>query len=271
MKRKVYLVGAGPGDPELLTVKALRILQSADVVLHDELVSLEVLSLAPRTALLYNVGKRCGKKSPSQEQINSLLVSLTTSGLQIVRLKGGDPFVFGRGGEELQALRAAGIKVEVVPGITAAVGAAAAAQLPLTHRQLSSALVFLTNHHAELETSDDWRAFASSKATLVIYMPGRNYEGISRKLRDAGFAHETPCAVISRATTPEQQVYCTTVSNLGSAPHFPAPTLLLVGEVVRFADLQTGVLAGVAEQGTFSLHEPSLSQKAEMSRSHPRE
>ena len=236
MKRKVYLVGAGPGDPELLTVKALRVLQSADVVLHDDLISEEILAAASRRALLYNVGKRCGRKSVSQEQINFLLVSLASSGLEVVRLKGGDPFIFGRGGEELQALRAAGIEVEVIPGITAAVAAGAASQVPLTHRQLSSAVVFLTNHHADPGSGDDWRPFASLKATLVIYMPGSKYEAMCRKLRDSGFSPKTPCAVISRASTAQQQVHCTDLASLARAAHLPAPVLLIVGEVARFAE-----------------------------------
>ena len=268
MKPKVYLVGAGPGDPELLTVKALRILQSADVVLHDELISPDVLAFAPRTALLYNVGKRCGKESPSQERINSLLVSLASSGVQVVRLKGGDPFVFGRGGEELEALRAAGIEVEVVPGITAAVGAAAATQLPLTHRQLSSALVFLTNHHAAL-APDDWRAFASSKATLVIYMPGHDYQGISRKLRDARFAQRTPCAIISRATTPQQQVHCTNIAELARAPHLPAPTLLIVGDVVRVAQRERDLAAALALQTPFPSHDMVSWQSTDQNQEQP--
>ena len=236
MQGKVYLVGAGPGDPELLTLKALRVLQSADAMLHDDLISPEILALVPRTAFLYNVGKRCGRKSTPQEQINSLLVTLASSGLQVVRLKGGDPFVFGRGGEELEAVRQAGIDFEVIPGITAALGAAAAAHIPLTHRQSSSALLFLTSHHAEEQAPDDWRAFVATKATLVIYMPGYNYDGTARKLLDAGLKRETPCAIVSRATTPEQQVHRTTIERLAVAPQLPAPTLLVVGEVVRVAN-----------------------------------
>lgn len=237
MKGKVYLVGAGPGDPELLTVKALRILKSADVVLHDDLISPEILALVPPTAFVYDVGKRCGKKNTTQERINSLLINSAATGLQVVRLKGGDPFVFGRGGEEMQALRHAGIEFEIVPGVTSAFGAAAAAQIPLTHRQVSSALVFVSGHHAEGRSAEawDWRPLVASKATLVIYMPGRGYDAISRKLREAGMKAETPCAVISRVTTADQQVYFTTVKNLELAPRLPAPTLLIVGEVVGLA------------------------------------
>jgi uroporphyrin-III C-methyltransferase len=236
MKGKVYLVGAGPGDPELLTIKALRILKSADMVLHDELVSGEILALAPPTALVYNVGKRCGQNRTPQEQINSLLVTLASSGFQVVRLKGGDPFVFGRGGEEIEALRSAKLDFEIVPGVTAAVGAAAAAQIPLTHRRLSSALIFLTNQHSQGQARDEWRHFVSAGATIVIYMPGYAYASTSRRLLDAGLKSNTPCAIVSRATLADQQVYNTTVGNLPGAPHLPAPTLLIVGEVARLGD-----------------------------------
>jgi uroporphyrin-III C-methyltransferase len=231
MKGKAYLVGAGPGDPELLTLKALKILQSADVVLHDDLISAEILALAPRTAFIQNVGKRCGQRHITQDEINSRLVSLASSGLQVVRLKGGDPFIFGRGGEEIEALRQHGIAFEIVPGVTAALGAAAAAEIPLTQREVSSALVFLTGHRSDENAEDNWRGFASSGATLVIYMPGPDCEDTARRLFDAGMKGNTPCALISRATSPRQQVYHTTVGELRSAPRLPAPTLLVVGEV----------------------------------------
>lgn len=260
MKGKVYLVGAGPGDPELLTLKALKILKSADVVLHDDLISPEIFRVVARTAFLWNVGKRCGRKSTPQEWINSLLVTLASSGLKVVRLKGGDPFVFGRGGEEIEALRRAGIQFEITPGVTAALGAAAAVQIPLTHRQVSSALVFLTSHHSQDKAPDDWRAFVSANATLVIYMPGYDYEVTSRRLVAAGLKSETPCAIISRATTSEQQVYHTTVENLAGAPHLPAPTLLIVGEVVQLANH-----ASLHDFETALIHEqasPALSTKA---------
>ena len=250
MKGNVYLVGAGPGDPELLTVKALKVLKSAEIVLHDELIGTEILALAPPTAFIYNVGKRCGQKSTSQEQINSLLVTFASSGLQVVRLKGGDPFVFGRGGEEIEALRSAKIQFEIVPGITAALGAAAATQIPLTHRRISSALVLLTNQTSKDKADDNWRQFVSSGATMVIYMPGYNYEATARRLLDAGLRGDTPCAIVSRASLAEQQVYQTMVENLPRAPHLPSPTLLIVGEVVRLADAPnlTQVAAGLVGQ-----------------------
>jgi uroporphyrin-III C-methyltransferase len=239
MNGKVYLVGAGPGDPELLTLKALKVLKRADVVLHDELVSTEILAFIPSTARIHNVGKRCGSKSTSQREINSLLIQYALLGLQVVRLKGGDPFIFGRGGEEMQALREAGVEVEVVPGITAALGAAAAAQVPLTYRQISSSLVFLTGRHAESASSDDWPDAIAPSATVVVYMPGHNYLTTAQKLRRAGVPVETPCAIVSRVGSSDERVHKTTLERLPSAPNLPAPALLIVGEVVRFADHRT--------------------------------
>jgi uroporphyrin-III C-methyltransferase len=235
MTGKVYLVGAGPGDPELLTLKAARLLRSADVVLHDELVGEQILQLVPARAQVYSVGKRCGKKNISQEEINFLMVTLATSGSQVVRLKGGDPLIFGRVGEEIAALRKANIEFEIVPGITAALGAASTAQIPLTHRHSSHAVVFLAGHSASGQDPTDWRAVVSLGATVVIYMPGRRYGEIAHQLRAAGLPDETPCAIISRATTSLEQVYPTIVGNLGEAPRLPAPTLLVIGEVVRQA------------------------------------
>jgi len=235
MTGKVYLVGAGPGDPELLTLKAARVLKHADVVLHDELVANQILRLAPGQAQIHNVGKRCGEKNISQDEINFLMVTLATSGLQVVRLKGGDPLIFGRIGEEIAALRKANIEFEIVPGITAALGAASTAQIPLTHRQSSHALVFLAGHTASGDDPTNWRALVSLGATVVIYMPGHDHSNISHKLRSAGLSDETPCAIVSRATTSEEQVFATTVGKLAEAPRLPAPTLLLIGEVLRHA------------------------------------
>src|SRR3984957_18483695 len=194
MTGKVYLVGAGPGDPELLTLKALRLLRTADAVLHDDLVAPEILNLIPSTAQVHNVGKRCGKKKILQGEINFLMIALAASGLQVIRLKGGDPLIFGRAGEEIEALRRNDIPFEIVPGVTSALGAAAAAQLPLTHRRASDALVFITAHraseqacskgrHKESAENDgaDWSKLAASGATLVIYMPGQNYSHVAEK------------------------------------------------------------------------------------------
>lgn len=235
MKGKVYLVGAGPGDPELLTVKALRLLRTADAVLHDDLVAREILKLIPSAAQIHNVGKRCGKKKILQGEINCLMVALAASGLRVVRLKGGDPLIFGRAGEEIDALRTNNIPFEIVPGVTSAMGAAAAAQIPLTHRHASDALVLITAHRAKEMDPTDWRRFAGGGATLVIYMPGQNYSHIARRLLSAGLAGETPCAVIARATTKYQHTHRTTVQGLHRVPQIASPALLIVGEVVRLA------------------------------------
>ncbi len=236
MTGKVYLVGAGPGDPDLLTLKAMRLLRSADVVLHDELVGEEILQFVPAHAQIQNVGKRCGKKNISQEEINFLMVTLAASGLNLVRLKGGDPMIFGRIGEEIAALRKANIEFEIVPGVTAALGAASSAQIPLTDRRSSHALVLLAGHTASGADPTDWRALVSLKATVVVYMPGRRYSEIAHKLQTAGLPDDTPCAIISQATTSKERVFPTNVRDLGNAPHLPAPTLLVIGDVLRHAD-----------------------------------
>ena len=241
MTGKVYLVGAGPGDPELLTLKALRVLRTAEAVLHDDLVAPEILQLIPSTAQIYNVGKRCGKKKILQGEINGLMVALATSGLRVVRLKGGDPLIFGRAGEEIEVLRGNNIPFEIVPGVTSALGAAAAARIPLTHRRASSALVFITAHRASdrrpsQKDEADWSKLVGSGATLVIYMPGQNYSETARRLTAAGLTGETPCAIISRASTKYQQTHRTSVADLHRAPQLAAPTLLVVGEVVSLAD-----------------------------------
>jgi uroporphyrin-III C-methyltransferase len=232
----VFLVGAGPGDPDLLTLKAAKVLRSADVVLADELVSGEILRLIPATAKVINVGKRSGRKSAAQEEIHRLLVQYALMGLQVVRLKGGDPFIFGRGGEELQALRQAGIQVEVVPGITAALGAAAAVQVPLTHRDASSTLILVTASSKHPDHVANWPDRLPSNATVVVYMPGHDMAALSASLLASGVAPETPCAIIASATQESERVHVTTVANLADSPELPAPRLLVVGEVVRLAD-----------------------------------
>src|SRR5208283_1866433 len=195
---------------------------------------------------LHNVGKRCGKKKILQGEINGLMIALASSGLRVVRLKGGDPLIFGRAGEEIESLRRSNIAFEIVPGVTSALGAAAAAQIPLTHRRASSALVLMTAHRASEHRSfknqapeqdaADWSKLVTSGATLVIYMPGQDYSDIANRLMAAGLAGETPCAIISRATTERERTHRTTVLDLHRAPQLAAPTLLVVGEVVRLAD-----------------------------------
>lgn len=263
MTGRVYLVGAGPGDPELLTLKALRLLRTADAVLHDDLVGPEILKFVSPAAQIQNVGKRSGQKKIRQEEINFLLVELAASGLQVVRLKCGDPLIFGRAGEEINALRRAGIPCEIVPGVTSALGAAAAAQIPLTHRQASHALVLITGHQAFESNPADWSKFVGSGATLVIYMPGRDYPEIASRLISAGLDRSTPCAIISRATTEHQQVHRTTLANLPRAPRLASPTLLVVGEVVRLADttalLEQSAVAGL----TAGIEFPGLTAEEE--------
>lgn len=236
MNGKIYLVGAGPGDPELLTLRALRLLRSAEAVLYDDLVTPEILELIPAAAQLHNVGKRAGTKKISQQEINFLMIALAESGLNVVRLKSGDPLIFGRAGEEIEALRQAAIEYEIVPGVTSAFGAAASAGIPLTHRRISSAVVFITAHQAAESDPTDWRRLTAGGATIAIYMPGQNYGELAAKLTASGLKGETPCAIVSRATTNQQQMHRTNISNLHAAPQLPAPTLLVVGEVVRFAD-----------------------------------
>ena len=234
MKGKVFLVGAGPGDPELLTLKALRTLKSADVVLHDELVSPEILALIPSSASVIGVGKRAGRPSISQSEINRLLVEYGLLDLNVVRLKGGDPFIFGRGGEELEAVRSAGLECEIVPGITAALGVAASIQLPLTHRDAASSLLLITGHRAH-EIGMQLSQADLAKTTVVIYMPGQEYSRIYKELISAGIESKTPCAIISQATTPHEKVHLTQLGQLHNSPELPAPTLLVIGEVVNFA------------------------------------
>jgi uroporphyrin-III C-methyltransferase len=250
MKGKVYLVGAGPGDPDLLTLKAMRLLQTADAILYDDLVAPEILSYGQPTAELHNVGKRCGQKRIQQEEINFLMIALAEAGLQVVRLKSGDPMIFGRAGEEIEALRKAGVAYEIVPGVTSALGAAASAQIPLTHRQVSSALVFITAHQASGSEAANWAKLAGSGATLVIYMPGHDHANIWANLRKASMGGDTPCAIISRATTKQQKVYRTTVGALAKAPALASPTLLVIGEVVRLSDSAISELAQPASGDT---------------------
>jgi uroporphyrin-III C-methyltransferase len=230
MAEKVYLVGAGPGDPELLTRKAWRVLQSANVVLHDDLVPQELLRVLPPTAQLVNVGKRCGTKGISQTDINSLMVQLAREGKIVARLKSGDPLLFGRAGEEMEALRQAGIAFEVIPGVTAALGAAASAQISLTDRRRSSRVVFVTAHR-EGETGLTSERHVAADTTYVIYMPGHRYAALAAELQAAGIGAEIPCVVISRATTKDETIFRTTVGQLPECPAAASPSLLVVGIV----------------------------------------
>ncbi|MGA7158508.1 MAG: uroporphyrinogen-III C-methyltransferase [Acidobacteriaceae bacterium] len=233
-KGVVYLVGAGPGDPELLTVKALRLLESADVVLHDDLVPAEVLALVHRHALVTSVGKRCGRPRITQAGICALMVASAKAGQSVVRLKSGDPLVFGRAGEEIAALRAAGVRLEVVPGVTAAFAAGAALQLPLTDRKSASKLVFATGHHADgKDAALIWRGELPEDATLVVYMPGRDLGRIARELHEAGVKGDVACAAVSHAATARQSWVAGRVDEMETMECGPAPVLLLVGRAMQ--------------------------------------
>jgi uroporphyrin-III C-methyltransferase len=238
---KVYLVGAGPGDPELLTLKALRILRQADAVLHDDLVSPQILSHASKKARIYDVGKRCGQKSTRQEAIHFLMIELARQGLTVVRLKGGDPLVFGRAGEEIQALRQAGVEFEVVPGVTSVLGAAAAAEISLTMRATASSLLIMTGHFANADGNDndrplpDLRSLVASGTTIALYMPGPDTHITASKLAAAGLTLQTPVALVSRASTSAQQMIVTTLKELPQITMQAKPSILIIGEVVRLS------------------------------------
>ena len=239
-RHKVFLIGAGPGDPELLTLKALRILQSADVVLHDSLIGPEILNLIPATAERIDVGKRAGFRLLSQQDINSLLLSNAAKHKIVVRLKGGDPLLFGRAAEEIQALREANIDFEVIPGISAAFGAAAAAKVSLTDRRLSSHVLFTTFSRAP-EAKFLPGIGLTAETTVVIYMPGPDYAEVSRWLQDAAVSPDTPVLVISKASHPDQSQHATTVAGLNQIAPLPAPALLLVGRVAASTDAHDAV------------------------------
>ncbi|EPH6331866.1 uroporphyrinogen-III C-methyltransferase [Vibrio cholerae] len=233
---EVALVGAGPGDPELLTVKALSYLQQADVVLYDYLVSDEIMALIPSETILVCVGKRAGHHSVPQEKTNQLLVDFARQGYRVVRIKGGDPFMFGRGGEELEVLFEAGVKFQVVPGITAAAGATAYAGIPLTHRDYAQSALFVTGHLKAQAEDLDWSTLARGKQTLVIYMGLSNAAAIAEQLRLHGRQASTPVAIIERGTQVNQQVLIGTLQTLPSlASQAQSPALIVVGEVVALA------------------------------------
>jgi uroporphyrin-III C-methyltransferase len=230
MSAKVYLVGAGPGDPELLTLKAARLLAHADVVLHDGLVSAGVLRMISPAAEIINVGKRAGHKLLTQEEINALLVSYGRTRATVVRLKGGDPSIFGRAGEEIESLRAAGIEYEIVPGISAALGAAAAAGISLTDRRVASQILLTTFSRGNNSSAMDWGCVTST-TTLVLFMPGADYAEVSERLLEGGLPAELPCVIVSQATGSQQQVRWSSVAGLASEEKLPAPALLIVGRV----------------------------------------
>ncbi len=239
---KVWLVGAGPGDVELLTLKAYRILQQADVVLFDALVSDDIMALVPESAEKIAVGKRAGEHSAAQDDINQLLVTKAYTRKNIVRLKGGDPFIFGRGGEELEVLVEAGVDFEVIPGITAASGASAYAGIPLTHRDYAQGVTFITGHCQLGRNPIAWKNYANPQNTLVIYMGILNAGVIEQGLLSVGRSASTPVAIVSKATTTEQRCFTGTLgelSQLASSSELKMPALMIIGEVVHLADSLT--------------------------------
>jgi uroporphyrin-III C-methyltransferase len=234
---KVYLVGAGPGDPELLTVKASTLLRNADLVLHDDLVSEAIIALPGPQAIVVNVGKRCGAKKITQAEINHLMVASARRGMTVVRLKSGDPAIFGRLNEELDALEAAGVSFEVIPGVTASLGAAASLGSSLTDRRTSSRLVLVSGHHADDgdEKKNDWMSLVSADVTLAVYMPGHDWGELSKELQDAGLPATTTCVLVSQATTPGQQQQWTTLGELSGLPPGESPAILLIGRALEGA------------------------------------
>ncbi len=240
MPGTVYLVGAGPGDPGLLTRKAHALLREADVIVHDHLVAAEILALAPPETERVFVGKKGGGFCCPQRDIEGTLVAFARAGRKVVRLKGGDPFVFGRGGEEAEALVAAGIPFEVVPGVTSALAAAAYAGIPLTHRAHASAVVFLTGHEDPKKTDSSlpWEAYGRLGATLCIYMGMKNLEAITRRLIAGGLPPATPAAVIQSATTGQHRQMIATAENIALESEqagFGAPAIVVIGEVAALS------------------------------------
>lgn len=239
MQGKVYLVGGGPGDPELLTLKAARLIAAADAIVYDHLVGAGILGLARADAERIYVGKEAGKHTLPQEEINALLVRLARDGKIVVRLKGGDPFIFGRGGEEIEELEDSGVGFEVVPGVTAASGMAAYAGIPLTHRDHAQSCVFVTGHLRDGSVNLDWQALARPQQTIVIYMGIGSLGEICRQLMAHGLPADTPAACVRHATHPTQQVVAGTLSTLPAAVAAAAlrqPALIVVGSVVALRE-----------------------------------
>jgi len=263
----VSLVGAGPGDAELMTVKAVRLLQQADAVVYDRLVSAEILDLIPTGVGRISVGKEVGKHCVPQEQINEIIVNLAKSGRRIVRLKGGDPYMFGRGGEEILALKKHHINFEVVPGITAASGCSTYSGIPLTHRGMSRRVQFITGHLNNNEPLNlNWQSIADPNSTIVIYMGLSNLPLVTHSLIDAGLPASTPAAAIENGTTESQQRVITTLDQLNDAiqqQRMKAPVMIIIGEVVSLANELDWFQQSLEQQQQTenSLEEKSLREK----------
>jgi uroporphyrin-III C-methyltransferase len=253
---EVWLVGAGPGDPGLLTLDALAGLLQADVVVHDALVDARVLALARSGAQLQFAGKRGGKPSIAQEDISAQLVAYARRGLRVLRLKGGDPFVFGRGGEEMLALAAAGVPFRVVPGVTAGLGGLASACIPATMRGVNQAIILATGHGPDEEGNVDWSALARTRQPIVLYMGLRNLENIATALLHGGLPVSTPAAVVASATLADQQVLVSTLACIASdarTANFTAPAIVVIGDIVRTRQQLLDASAQVALDATCAL------------------
>ena len=249
----VYLVGGGPGNPDLLTLRALHVMQSADVLLYDNLVSPAIVDLARREAVRIYVGKEADNHALQQEEINALLVRLAKEGKRVVRLKGGDPLIFGRGGEEIETLAEHGIAFEIVPGVTAAAGAAAYAGIPLTHRNHAHSCVFVTGHLKEGEPELDWEALATPRQTIAIYMGVKGLPLICERLAAHGLPKDLPAAIVQRATLDQQRVLVGTLATLpesAAREGFRPPALVIVGEVVRLREKLAWFAPGAIKKET---------------------
>lgn len=260
-KGEVYLVGGGPGDPELLTFKALRLMQQADVVLYDQLVSAEVLALCHKKIEKIYVGKRSGNHAMAQEEINQLMVTLALQGKQVLRLKGGDPFVFGRGGEELQTLKQQGIPYQVVPGITAASACSTYAGIPLTHRNYAQSVKLVTGQLKNRSSDLDFKELLSPNQTVVFYMGLQNLAFLFKQLVTHGKPEQTPAAIVSKGATKDQQVLVGTLENLAEKQkqaQLPAPALIIVGEVVSLHEDLAWFGENMMNQHHFMLATPDM-------------
>jgi uroporphyrin-III C-methyltransferase len=236
---KVYLVGAGPGDPELLTLRAHRLLREARLVLHDDLVPAEIVALAGPHAEIENVGKRCGAKRITQAEINERMIRASREGVDVVRLKSGDPAIFGRLGEEIDALQVAGVEFEIVPGITAGIAAAASLGMSLTDRRTASRLLIASVHHADDKTDSsaqreraDWSGLVREDTTLILYMPGHGLASLREELLASGLAADVPAIIVSHASTKQQQHRQTTLGEIHQLPQMAAPAVLLIGRAL---------------------------------------
>ena len=231
----VYLAGAGPGDPNLLTLRTVQLLQTADVILPDDLVTDEILAVASPTSEIIPVGKRCGQPRITQAGIHALMLEHASQGKSVLRLKSGDPLVFGRAGEEIAFLREHSLPFEIIPGITAAFAVAATLQTPLTDRTAASKLILATAHHAagKLEVTPKWTGAFPEDATLVIYMPGRHFRALADDLIASGIAPETPCVAVSKASTPDEHVHATTLHQIADEDVGPAPVIMMIGRAIH--------------------------------------